>query len=186
MHLNLPKLLLPNQRKLCPWLGLGVLLLASLACGYKLAGKADALPRELNVIAIPAFENRTPWMRLEQKLTAAVMEEFLARSRYHVVGEAEAGDAVLSGIVHAVESAPVIFDPDTGRATHVLITVRVSVTLRDPRSQKLLYQEPRFVFREQYEITGDLASFFEERSPALDRLARDFAATLVSAILENF
>ncbi|MFQ5926095.1 MAG: LPS assembly lipoprotein LptE [Terriglobia bacterium] len=165
---------------------INVLLLANLACGYKVAGKADALPRELSAIAIPAFENHTPWMRLEQKLTAAVMKEFLARSRYRIVGRAEAGDAVLSGIVQSVESAPVIFDPDTGRATHVLITVRVSVTLRDPRSQNVFYQEPRFVFREQYEITGDLASFFEERGPALDRLARDFAATLVSAVLENF
>jgi hypothetical protein len=29
-------------------------------------------------------------------------------------------------------------------------------------------------------------SFFEEQSPALDRLAQDFAARLVSAILEKF
>lgn len=178
--------MLPKRTNLFFLAGLSALALAGVACGYKVAGKADALPRELRVIAVPAFENRTSWMRLEQKLTTAVMEEFLARTRYRVVGRAEAGDGVLTGVVQSVETTPVIFDPDTGRATHVLITVRVSVALRDRRSQKMLYQEPQFVFREQYEITGDLRSFFEERGPALDRLARDFAATLVSAILENF
>lgn len=160
--------------------------LATPACGYKVAGKADNLPRELKVIAIPAFENKTSWMRLEQRLTSAVMEEFIARSRYRVVGQPEKADAVLRGVVELVSSAPVIFDPSTGRATHVLVTVRVGVTLRDRRTQKVLFAEPSLVFREQYEITGDLNSFFEERAPALDRLARDFAATLVSAILENF
>lgn len=165
---------------------LSLLLLDSLACGYRLAGRADGLPQSLQIISVPAFENRTPWMRLEQKLTAAVMEELVARSRYRVVGEAEAGEAVLRGVVQSAESAPVIFDPDTGRATHVMVTVRVSVRLTERASQKILYEEPQFVFREQYEITSDLASFFEERGPALDRLARDFAATLVSAILENF
>jgi hypothetical protein len=29
-------------------------------------------------------------------------------------------------------------------------------------------------------------SFFQEGDPALDRMARDFAARLVSAVLENF
>lgn len=163
-----------------------LVFLLGAGCGYRIAGKGDGLPREVKVIAIPAFENRTPWMRLEQKLTAAVMEEFLARSRFRIVGRAEAGDAVLNGAVESVESAPVIFDPETGRATHILITVRASVTLRDRRSQKVLYEGKRFLFREQYEITADLASFFEERGTALERLARDFAATLVSAILENF
>ena len=56
----------------------------------------------------------------------------------------------------------------------------------DRQSQEVLYANPNYIFREQYEITGDVASFFEEREPALDRLARDFAATLVSAVLENF
>ena len=161
-------------------------MLAAAACGYRLAGKGDVLPRAWKVIAIPAFENRTPWMQLEQKLTGAVVRDFVARTRYRIVGEAAGADALLTGIVLAAESAPVIFDPDTGRATHVLITVRASVLLRDLRSQQVLYREPNFVFREQYEITADLRSFFEERGPALERLARDFAATLVSTILEGY
>ncbi|HKZ52863.1 MAG TPA: LPS assembly lipoprotein LptE [Candidatus Acidoferrales bacterium] len=135
---------------------------------------------------MPAFTNQTSWMRLEQRLTAAVMQELIHRTRYQVVGKPEGADSVLTGTVLAATTAPVLFDPTTGRASAVQVTVTVAVELRDLKDQQILYANPTYVFQEQYEITGDLDSFFEERQPALERLARDFAATLVSAMLENF
>jgi len=135
---------------------------------------------------VPAFTNQTSWMRLEQRLTAAVMQELIHRTRYQVVGKPEGADSVLTGTVLAATTAPVLFDPTTGRASAVQVTVTVAVELRDLKDQQILYANPTYVFQEQYEITGDLDSFFEERQPALERLARDFAATLVSAMLENF
>jgi len=163
-----------------------LLLLAGAGCGYRPAGQASRLPAHVKVIAIPAFENQTTWMRLEQRLTTAVMEEFIHRTRYHITSAVEEADAVLTGKVLSATTAPVLFDPSTGRASAVQVTVTVGVELRDRQSQEVLYANPNYIFREQYEITGDVATFFEEREPALDRLARDFAATLVSAVLENF
>jgi len=149
-------------------------------------GQASRLPTHVTVLAVPAFSNQTSWMRLEQRLTAAVMQEFIHRTRYQVVGTEEGADAVLLGTVLTATTAPVLFDPTTGRASAVQVTVTMAVELRDLTNQKVLYTNPNYVFQEQYEITGDLDSFFEERQPALARLARDFAATLVSAVLENF
>lgn len=156
------------------------------ACGYRVGGQASRLPTHVTVLAVPAFSNQTSWMRLEQRLTAAVMQEFIHRTRYQVVGTEEGADAVLLGTVLAATTAPVLFDPTTGRASAVQVTVTMAVELRDLTNRKVLYANPDYVFQEQYEITGDLDSFFEERQPALARLARDFAATLVSAVLENF
>lgn len=125
-------------------------------------------------------------MGVEQRLTEAVMREFIRRSRFDVVGREEGADAVLRGTVSSVRTLPVIFDPDTGRASAVQVELKLSVELVDLRDNSVLFTRPDYVFREDYEITSDLESFFEERSPALGRLARDFASTLVSAILENF
>lgn len=125
-------------------------------------------------------------MGVEQRLTAAVMQEFIHRTRYRVVGKEEGADAVLRGTVKTVRSRPVIFDPVTGRASAIEITVTLGVQLRDRAKKETLFANQNYLFREQYEITSDLESFFEERNPAFDRLARDVAATLVSAILENF
>ena len=41
-------------------------------------------------------------------------------------------------------------------------------------------------FREQYQVSQELSSFFEEDSPAFQRLSHEFARTLVSNILEAF
>jgi hypothetical protein len=163
-----------------------LLMLAGAGCGYRVGGQANGLPAGARVIAVPAFRNQTPWMRLEQRLTRAVMEELIQRTSYEVVGQAESADAILEGVVLTATTSPVIFDPTTGRASAVQVEVTIAVELRDLGSGDVLYANPRHVFQEQYEITGDLDSFFEEREPALGRLARDFAATLVSAVVENF
>ena len=41
-------------------------------------------------------------------------------------------------------------------------------------------------FREQYQESSSLPTFFQEESPALQRLSRDFARALVSDIVENY
>lgn len=173
-----------------------LLALTCVACGYRVGRQASRLPADVKVIAVPAFKNQTSWMRLEQRLTTAVMQEFIQRTRYHVVSKPEGADAVLQGTVLTARTAPAIFDPTTGRASVVQVMVTVSVELRDLRTQEILYSNRNYLFQEQYEIIGgpqedevfqsQLDSFFDERQPALNRLARDFAATLVSAVVENF
>ena len=50
----------------------------------------------------------------------------------------------------------------------------------------MLYENPAYLFREEYQVSRELSSFFEEDSPALERLSREFARTLVSNVLEGF
>lgn len=163
-----------------------IIVLALVSCGYGLAGQGDRLPIHISTLAIPAFDNQTTWMRAGQQLTSAVMREFIQRTRYLVVGGEEGADAVLRGTVLGIRTVPVIFDPSTGRASTVQVELRLKVELRDLHEDKVLFTRSDYVFREEYEITGDLNSFFDERNPLLNRIAREFASTLVSAILENF
>ncbi|HXN51727.1 MAG TPA: LPS assembly lipoprotein LptE [Candidatus Acidoferrum sp.] len=167
-----------------------LLLLASCgylaACGYHVAGRSNALPKNIHVIAVPALENATNSYRIEQKLTSATVHEFLAATPYKISSDPNVGDAVLRGKVLTLEAIPLLFDTQTGRATTMLVTVRCEVTLTQTEPQKVLYHTDKFVFRNEYEISTDVKSFFEEQDPALDRLARDFAQRLVAAITENF
>jgi outer membrane lipopolysaccharide assembly protein LptE/RlpB len=163
-------------------------------CGYHVAGRPDALPKTIHVIAVPAIENKTTSYRIEQRLTAATIHEFLVRTNYKVVSVAESGDAVLRGKVLSVEAVPLLFTTTnstttaatTTRATTMLVTMRCEVTLTEASTQKVLYQTDNFVFRNEYEISTDVKSFFEEQDPALDRMAQDFAKRLVAAVTENY
>jgi outer membrane lipopolysaccharide assembly protein LptE/RlpB len=163
-----------------------VLALASAGCGYHSAGHAAKLPPDLKTIAIPAFVNHTHTYKVEQVLTAAVVREFLSRTNYRIANQAaDSADATLRGDVLTTELAPLTYDSHTGRASSALITVTMKVQLVD-RQGKVLYQNQNYTFREQYQVSREISSFFEEDTPALDRLSRDFARTLVSNVLEAY
>lgn len=163
-----------------------VLFVFTLGCGYHTAGHAVTLPESVRTIAIPAFVNQTQTFKIEQLLTAAVVREMILRTHYHVVSQVtEDADATLHGTVLSTYTTPLTYDSKTGRAASLLVVISVKVSLLD-RQGKVLYQNPSYLFREQYEVSRDLNSFFEEDSPAFQRLSRDFAQTLVSNILEGF
>jgi outer membrane lipopolysaccharide assembly protein LptE/RlpB len=114
------------------------------------------------------------------------VREFTTRTHYRIVSDpGEAADATLHGTVLSTSASPLTYNATTGQTASVLVVVSMNVSLID-RQGKVLYQNPSYLFREQYEISQDIASFFEEDSPAYRRLSQDFARTLVSNILEGF
>jgi outer membrane lipopolysaccharide assembly protein LptE/RlpB len=160
--------------------------LAASGCGYHRAGNAAELPQNIHTIAIPGFVSHSQTFRIEQLLTDAVVREFNARTGYHVIHEANGdADAVLKATVLSASANPLAYDSTTGRAISALVTVSIQVTLTDGHG-KVLFENPSYLFHDQYEISRDLTSFFQEDSPAVDRLSRDFARTLVANILEAY
>jgi outer membrane lipopolysaccharide assembly protein LptE/RlpB len=170
------------------WAPLLVLLplLATAGCGYHTAGHNVRLPESVKTLAIPGFVNQSQTYRIEQTLTAAVVREFTTRTHYQILHQtSDAADATLHGTVLTTSASPLTYDSRTGRAESVQVVVSMRVSLVD-RQGKILFQNPSYVFREQYQVSQELSSFFEEDSPALGRLSRDFAQTLVSNVLEDF
>ena len=166
-----------------------VILLAVLAttgCGYSTAGKTTRLPSNVQTIAIPAFINQTQTYRIEQRLTEAVVREFIDRTKLHIVNEADSeADATLHGTIVAAQSTPLTYDSQTGRVSSSLVTVNLKVSLVDKKG-KVLFDNPNYIYRDQYQVSQQVSSFFQEESPALERLSRDLARTLVADILERF
>lgn len=160
-------------------------LLFCQGCGYHMAGKATKLPPSIKTIAVPTFSNSSSYYRVEVRLTRAVINEFITRTKYRITSSEEGADAVVSARINNVFAIPVILNP-SGRASTFLITISMSVTMTDRSKKTIYYQNKNLSFREEYEISSDPKQFFQEDSPALDRLSRQFAQTVVSGILENF
>jgi len=154
-------------------------------CGYQIAGKADMMPKDLRIIAVPAFRNVTTQYKLSDYLAEAVTRELNTRTKYHVVADPKGSDAVLTGAVANFFSFPTVFDPVTGRGTGVQAILQLQVRLMD-KSGKILYDRPNFEIRERYEISTDPKQYFDESPAAMQRLARDAARSIVSAVLEKF
>lgn len=155
-------------------------------CGYHVAGHSAQLPSEWKTIAIPAFKNDTTRYRIEQVFTSAVIREFITRTKYRVVQDSKGADGVLRGEVLSIETNPVLFNATTGEVTLMLVTVHTKIELLDNKSEKSVYEDEDMVFRNEYQISSDVNTFFEEQDPALQRMARDLASHIVSNVLEGF
>lgn len=155
-------------------------------CGYHTAGHVNRLPESVRVIAIPGFVNKTQTYRIEQILTRDVVREFVSRSSFQVVnGNSDSADATLKGTVVSTVAAPLTYDAQTGRASSEVVTITMRVSLVD-RSGRVLFENQSFTFRDVYQVSREIASFFDEETPALQRMSRDFARTLVSDIMEGY
>jgi outer membrane lipopolysaccharide assembly protein LptE/RlpB len=161
-----------------------IVLLAG--CGYHTAGHATRLPASVRTIAVPMFINQTQTYRIEQILTRDVVREFLARTHYQIANDAgQSADAVLKGTVISAQAAPLTYDAQTGRISSAVVTVSMKVSLID-HSGHTFFENPNYTFRQQYQVSREVTSFFEEETPALQRMSQDFSRTLVGDIMEAF
>ncbi len=163
----------------------GLCLLAA-GCGYHVSGHTDLLPKTIETVCVPAFGNATTRYKLTDRLPEAITREFISRTRYKVVNDMSQADAILRGTVVNYNAYPVIFDPTSGRASTIQVSVVLAVTLTERATGKVLYTRPGLEWKQQYEISVDPRAFVDESDAALERLSRDVARSVVSGILENF
>ena len=93
-------------------------------------------------------------------------------------------DAVLIGEIHSVHSSPITFG-DSSFGSGFMVTVQLSVKIVRTTDSKVIWQDKNILFQDRYAKNSDTRDFFSEDNPALDRLARSLAASLVSTIIES-
>lgn len=154
-------------------------------CGYTLVGKASTLPESIKVVQFVTLENRTPKVSLEQRLSAEIARELASRGRFKVQSTAEGANAVLSGAVSGFDLYPVSFDSQ-GRATDYQVRVTAQVILKTIPEGTVLWQNPSYTFRDNYQFSASAASYVDRENEAIDKVAGRFAQSLVTSLLEGF
>jgi outer membrane lipopolysaccharide assembly protein LptE/RlpB len=167
----------------------GALLFAS-ACGYALTGRGNTLPADIRTIGLPELVNESTEAEIDRVLTNALRTEFQGRGRYVVQPQAAGVDAVLTGRVTSVRLEPLAFTSE-GQAQRYQVVVTAAVEFKDLKRNQVLWTSPSFIAREEYSLTtgttaNDPTALFRQDANALDRLARNFARSVVTSILEAF
>jgi outer membrane lipopolysaccharide assembly protein LptE/RlpB len=163
-----------------------VALLGLAGCGYHRLGVATHLPPDTRTVSVPVFATHTEAYHTEVVMTNAVIRELASRTGLRVTPDAgETADAVMHGVILKETVAPLTYNSSTQQSSSFLVTMVVSVTLTG-RDGKVLYENPNYVFRQQFQSTTDLPTFFQENPAALERLSREFARALVADVLEGF
>ena len=155
-------------------------------CGYHTAGSATHIPANVHTLSVPIFATRVQTYRTEMSFTQAVVRELNTRTRYRILNaDSPDADATLHGTILSQTITPLTYDANSSQTSSYLVavTARVVLTAHDGT---VLYRNDAITFREQYQSTQDLSGFIQEGSPAVSRMSRDFAQTLVSDMLESF
>ena len=86
---------------------------------------------------------------------------------------------------------PASFNADQ-QASRYIFTLTAAIEFRDLTTDEVVWDNPALIFSDEYEVASgagsvdNVSSFFGQRSNAVERIATDFAATVVSSILEAF
>lgn len=169
-----------------PFLFSAVVLLSGFTDCYKPVTNSG-LPKHIKTVAVPAFQFEAKGLRyrVESRFTDAVTREIIRRGNgLKVQGSRTGADAVLEGTIRDFTFSGVLLDKD-GRARVYEVTIVTAVTIRDLKENKILYDNQNFIFRDSFEFSSDPRSFFNEEDPAVERMARAFAESAVSAFING-
>jgi hypothetical protein len=147
----------------------------------------SGLPKNIKTVAVPAFQAEARGLRykVQSRFTEAVSNEIIRRGNgLKVQGTTKGADAVIEGTIRDFTFGGVLLDRQ-GRARVYEITIVAAVTVRDLRDNSILYDNQNFIFRDSFEFSEDPRSFFNEEDPAVLRMARLFAESVVSAIVNG-
>lgn len=169
------------------------LLLPLSGCGYHQVGAATHVPADVRTVAVPIFRTKVQAYNTEMAFTEAVVRELNTRTRYRVLTQVdpqtsaseESADATLRGTILTQAVTPLTYDAASGQTSSYLVSVTANVELVS-HDGTVLYRNPSFAWREQYQSTQDLSGFVQEDSAAVRRIAREFAQALVSDMMESF
>jgi hypothetical protein len=167
-----------------------VAIVAAFATGFTECYKpvtGTGLPKNVKTISVPAFQFEAKGFRyrVETRFTEAVTKEILRRGNgLNVQGRKEGADAVIEGTVRDFGFTGVLLDRE-GRARVYEVTIVTAVTVRDLHNNRILYDNQNLIFRDSFEFSDDPRSFFNEEDPAVERMSRAFAESVVSAIVNG-
>jgi outer membrane lipopolysaccharide assembly protein LptE/RlpB len=161
------------------------IILFSGGCGYRISARYTSLPEHIATVAVPSFENRTMQFDISAQLTQAVKREFMERSSCRISADEDTADAVLYGTITSYSVTPIAIKRQNV-GTSFLVTITVQVLFKDRRKDAVIYSNSSYVLREEYILSERNVDFYVEEGPAVERLSRSFADSLVTTILEAF
>lgn len=151
------------------------------SCAY--TASPALLPAHLKTIAIPVFENATTEYTIEQDVTDAVIQRFVADNHLKVVDERSA-DAVIRGKVISYTNSVFGFSASTG-AQEYRVSIGVDVLFKDLVKNREVWHEANLVKSTNYyvqDVPGQTArTELDGRKEAIDNLADEILSRTVQS-----
>ncbi len=170
----------------------GLISLSLAGCGYS---ATRLLPASYRTIYIEPFQNQIPITEevtertgyqsnlpeLQEKVTRAVISQFLFDGNLRVITNRDAADLVLEGVINSFYRQDVRKADDYTVEEYRLNLVS-KVTLRN-KEGLVIFTEPSLVGDVSYFVSGSSAT---SESSAVDSLMNEFGRRVVERVVENW
>lgn len=165
------------------WRGtIAALLVVGLAaCGYSFR---SPVPRHLDTVYVPTFENETPEFQLTQQATERIINQFLNESRLSLASGEEDADLVVLATITDYREEALSYDP--GRAANPnVFTRRVLLTLdmrlEDRVQEETLWENPSLQHWGEFSEEDG-----ETREDGIRRALEKIAEEVLRNVVEEF
>jgi len=159
--------------QLVVWISLLAGLLLS-GCGYSIHRQSE-LP--FTEIQIRPIENRTYEPKLQDKLYAALVEEFMKNG----ITVSSSADTRLSAIIHKFDM--VLLSEKEGVAVEYIVIMTADFILEDKDGKKRVIKNADSPFIVSLTSAEDLAILLGKKELAEEKAARDVAMRIVGALI---
>lgn len=158
-----------------------VLLAWLSGCGYRVAGRAGAMPGAVQSLSIPIFSNNTGKPDIEGLLTEAFVREFMTAVKVDRDGE-----AILSGVIKSYDLRAVSYTRGDVNQEYRL-TVALTIKMTRKADGLTLWSDDHVTDYEDFTVNiGSVGRTEEAERAALQKLAKDTARTVKERMLVNF
>lgn len=172
-----------RAQRAASWLfvALGALILPS--CGIY-STSPGSLPGHIKTLAVPAFENKTTQVGLDEEITQAVITRFVDDNHLKIVSESDA-NAVLSGSVVDYKNSVFGF---TGReqAQEYRVTITVAVRLMDKVKNRELWRDDDMVKTQNYYVISVPGQEPQDEVSGRKQAVQKIADEILSRTIENW
>lgn len=143
---------------------------------------AQIMPQHITRIHVRPFINRTEVFALEDRLTIAVVDEFLRNGTYSIVNEPQA-DGVLAGEIVRYIMVPIQYDSQLVPTVYRMEVI-LNVRLIDRTTQQTVWQEPALLQMYTFSAATLPGGMTEEAAQA--QLWNNFAKMIVKRTVDGF
>jgi hypothetical protein len=161
-------------------------------CGYSLAGRGQFLPEYIRIVGVPPCVNQgSSIFNIDNVLTEQLQREFASHGNYRTEPGTTGVDAVLTCAIKSSTFSPTAFTQGNQASRYAFI-ITAAIDFKDMKADKILWSNPSLQVSEEYDVTtggqqaNDPTAFFGQDQNALQRMARTFARTVVTSVLEAF
>ena len=172
-----------NRASRAAWLFPALLALNLSSCGIY-STSPGSLPGHIKTLAVPAFENKTTQVGLDEEITQAVISRFVDDNHLKIVAESDA-NAVLTGSVINYQNTVFGF---TGReqAQEYRVQIAVSVRLMDKVKNRELWRDDNMVKTQNYYVVSVPGQQPQDEVSGRQEAVRKIADEILSRTIENW